>query len=298
MSTRNIQLVKWTLPAFAFIVGFFWYKRRRVDRVDPGGVNKLRGEIDDNRQDCQNNSKAQKGHMNLYDSGIHIDESYTLNSSSSNSEESQHCSPRRVSQSLDIPTRRSGSQQIAIQSGKSLEDKEICWYESPDEIKTCQAVVLGSNPKSTNFDMSESMREIMARKSVKIHGASRDNADNKIVQIFDNVTEEEETTSAAVPNATLIQAENNKLSSLSNDCLNVPDNRSESRDETNIGEPKVTQGQVICERDSANHSPVSGVLEGSVTDEVRSEGSTDSGKGLFFSSKFYPRDFHCKITLR
>ncbi|XP_043270001.1 KH domain-containing protein akap-1 [Venturia canescens] len=267
MSARNIQLVKWTIPAFAFIVGFFWYKRRRVDRVDPGGVNKLKGEIDDIKQDCKNNTKADKGHLNLYDSGIHIDESYALNTSSSNSETSQHCTPRRVSQSLDIPTRRSGSQQISIQSGKSLEDKEPCWYESPDDevIKPCQAIVLGSNPKSTNFDMSDSMRDMMGKKSLK----SRENADAKILQTFENVTEEEEAASAVIPSSALaVQAGNNKPVAIS-----------ESRHQTNISDPKV-QGQVICERDSANHSPVSGVLEGgSVTDEVRSEGSTDSGKG-------------------
>lgn len=225
MSVTNVQLVKWSFPAFAILVGFFWYKRRRVDRLDPGGNTDLDG---------KNNKKG----LNLYDSGINIDESFNgLNGSHRTSDEII-CTPRKVSENLDIPNKSN-----SLKSGRLSGDNKP-WYEDEDDdddellnVKT--NIVLGSNPKSSNFDMMEKCKSL-----------SMENKD-KIIEEEEKVVNDEKKSSTVIENSGAKLNDENKTT----------------------------------ERDSANHSPVSGVLDGSVSDEVRSEGSTDSGKGGSINGK-------------
>lgn len=245
MSVTNVQLVKWSFPAFAIIVGFFWYKRRRVDRLDPGGNTDVNG---------KNNINNKRG-LNIYDSGINIDETFTGLNSSNHTTEEIMCTPRKVSENLDIP-----SKSKPIKCGRLSNDNKP-WYEDDDvdideellNVKT--NIVYGSNPNSSNFDMMEKCRSL-----------SMENKDTvKMSKVDENINEEEE--AAEAESAITGNDEKNK---------NI-ENCTKTNNKTN--------GQVICERDSANHSPVSGVLDGSVSDEVRSEGSTDSGKGGSINGK-------------
>lgn len=75
MSFGQVQLVKWSFPTVALIIGLLWYKRRRADRVDPGGQPKLKAD----GNGSINTPKANSG--NLCDSGIHTDDSFSLNTS-------------------------------------------------------------------------------------------------------------------------------------------------------------------------------------------------------------------------
>lgn len=83
MSLGQAQLVKWSLPAFALILGLLWYKRRRVDRVDPGGASKLTKADTGLVNGSTASPKQAKVNGNLCDSGIHTDESFSLNNSAS-----------------------------------------------------------------------------------------------------------------------------------------------------------------------------------------------------------------------
>lgn len=243
MSVTNSQLVKWSFPALALIIGLFWYKRRRVDRVDPGGKSSL-------NKKAEGTNNTQKNTSNLYDSGIHIDESF---SSNQNTEAS---SPRKRSESLDIPNRKLCSQSISIKSGKSSGDSQP-WYGEDENT-----IVLGSKPQSSSFGM-------MARnKSLSLEIKEQ----TKSSKVFKHVAEEEE----PISNVTTKKSLSNGIAT----GVKVADGISED-------DKKMTRCQAISERDSANHSPVSGVLDGSVNDEVRSEGSTDSGKGDYKNNNYY-----------
>ncbi|XP_017754880.1 PREDICTED: KH domain-containing protein akap-1 isoform X2 [Eufriesea mexicana] len=243
MSATHIQMVKWTFPAFALIIGLLWYKRRRVDRADPGGINKL----DRSEETIANNVKEvapSNCNTSFCDSGVQIDELLSL-SSSSQQVEDIICSPRKRSESLDIPRRKAGSQCISAHSRTPPEDDQE-WYSYVD---------------------TTSKMEIQLDKVADSGG--------KMLKIFENVVEEEE---QKLPSENNLEqfVNTNEENNTNNEC-NLPNKKlpvtSPSKDDAN------TSTQVLSERDSANHSPVSGVLEGSVTDEARSEGSTDSGKG-------------------
>ncbi|KAK9306723.1 hypothetical protein QLX08_002640 [Tetragonisca angustula] len=238
MSATHIQMVKWTFPAFALIIGLLWYKRRRVDRADPGGINK--------KNHSDNSIASEKNQIapsSFYDSDIQTDESFSLSSSNQPREEIV-CSPRKKSENLDIPQRKAGSQCISAHSTTPKDDQ--AWYNFADTTSKME-IQLGSNPKINNFDMIARNRSASSLENAA-------DSDDKVLKIFENVAEEEEQNLSS-ENKTMVAVNTNEEININNDL------------------------QALSERDSANHSPVSGVLEGSVTDEARSEGSTDSGKG-------------------
>jgi hypothetical protein len=79
MSFYQVRLVNWSFPAFALILGFLWYKRRRVDRVDPGGSFKAKGDTGISNSSSLKTAQS----TNLCDSGIQTDESLSLNTTTS-----------------------------------------------------------------------------------------------------------------------------------------------------------------------------------------------------------------------
>ncbi|KAF3424234.1 hypothetical protein E2986_06324 [Frieseomelitta varia] len=261
MSATHIQMVKWTFPAFALVIGLLWYKRHRVDRADPGGINKKNHS--DNTIASQKNQIAPSS---FYDSDIQTDESLSLNSSNQPRDEIV-CSPRKKSENLDIPQRKTGSQCISAHSTTPPKDDQT-WYNFADTTLKME-IELGSNPKVNNFDMIAKSRSASSLENAA-------DSDDKVLKIFENVAEEEEQNLSS-ENKTMDVVNKNEEININNDC-----NYLQSKEPSVISLLKdnvKTPVQALSERDSANHSPVSGVLEGSVTDEARSEGSTDSGKG-------------------
>lgn len=254
MSASHIQVVKWSFPAFALIIGLLWYKRRRVDRADPGGTTNPDCS-DRSLVDHKKETASSKPVSSFYDSGIQIDESYSLSASSQPAEEIV-CSPRKRSECLDIPQRKGGSQLVCSHT-RTPRDEEA-WYNYPDASPSKMEVQLGSNPKISNFDMVARSRSASSLENATDSG--------KVLKIFENVEEEEEQKPAC---------KSDSLEHVNGTEENEPSVDAALKD----GAKAHNQAQALSERDSANHSPVSGVLEGSVTDEARSEGSTDSGKG-------------------
>ncbi|CAK9814481.1 KH domain-containing protein akap-1 [Anthophora plagiata] len=266
MSATHVQVVKWSFPAFALLIGLLWYKRRRVDRADPGGTDK--SELSDKSLiNFKKEAAPSESSLNYYDSGIQFDETFSPNSSNQSVEEIV-CSSRKHSENLDIPQRKSSPQCISAYSKTPSKDGQE-WYSYMDTTSNKMDIQLGSNPKISNFDMVARSRSVSSLEN---------NADsnNKILKIFENVVEEEEQKLSSEDNSVEL-VNKNEENDTNNECNYIPSKElpitTPSKDDIK------TSTQALSERDSANHSPVSGVLEGSVTDEVRSEGSTDSGKG-------------------
>lgn len=262
MSSTHIQIVKWSFPAFALIIGLFWYKRRRVDRADPGGISTLT--IKESKNNFCIKSDNVSSTTNLAEFGTDANDSFS--SPLSQNIEEPICSPKKVSDKVDIPSRKPATQPISVPSVKSLEDSQA-WYKDVEEIPNMMEVQLGSNPNISNFDMiARSMG------ATAYFDTSAGNNDEKIEKIFNDVPEQEESNTVAEINPPI-----DKQEEVNHPCVYIE--HKEQPHEDQPGEESKIQAQAMSERDSANHSPVSGVLEGSVTDEARSEGSTDSGKG-------------------
>ncbi|XP_078045998.1 A-kinase anchor protein spoonbill [Augochlora pura] len=262
MSATHVQVVKWSFPAFALIIGLLWYKRRRVDKGDPGEFSNS-DRRDRTLIDCREETTTSKTNSNLYDPDIRTNESYTLSSCSKPTEEIV-CSPRKRSESLDIPQRKPGTH--SSRSKTSSKDEEA-WYNYTDNTTSSKMdIQLGSNPRTSNFETIARSRNVSSLESAI-------ESNNKVMKIFANVAEEEER-----KDNSLKHIDQEEVQKVNDECSYHP-KKEEQLDATLSKDCAKNPTQVLCDRDSANHSPISGVLEGSVTDEARSEGSTDSGKG-------------------
>lgn len=261
MSSTHIQIVKWSFPAFALIIGLLWYKRRRVDRADPGGISTSNVKESNNDVNTMLYSTPSNEDLNLSDSGIHANDSFSSLLAQSIDETINNT--EKVSKKVDITTRKPATSPISVPSAKSLENNQD-WYKDVEIISNME-VQLGSNPNTNNFDL-------IAR-SMGATTYPNDTAnDKKIEKIFKDIPEEKESNNVHEVTSSVNKQEE----------INNPSVFTESKEQLQNYPPEEEnkiQAQALSERDSANYSPVSGVLEGSVTDEARSEGSTDSGKG-------------------
>lgn len=247
-SPIHVQLVKWTVPAVALVVALFWYKRRRIDRDelqwnDSGGIAKS------NRTEKTISNDLKEVDTSLYDSGVQkINQESSISCCYTRQEEPTRV-PRKASESMDIPLKNSTSQSTFSSSSQ---------IRHPDVETICSTdIQLGSNPNTSYFEMNVTSASSKFNKSV-----------DNVSSIFQNVTSEKEQTLHC-------ETEQNYTT----DEYNYREDEQQSEGYTIS---TTHMGQEADERDSANHSPVSVVLDGSVTDEAESEGSnTDSGKGEY-----------------
>ncbi|XP_046835819.1 KH domain-containing protein akap-1 [Vespa crabro] len=262
MSSTHIQIVKWSFPAFALLIGLLWYKRRRVDRADPGGISTLNVKETNNDVNTKLYSIPSNEDLNLSDSGIHANDSFSSLFVKSIDEPIDNTED--ISAKVDISIRRSATSPISVPSAKSLEDNQD-WYKDVETISNME-IQLGSNPNISNFD-------VIARSMGATAYSNDISNDKKIEKIFKDIPEEKESSNVHEITSSSIDKQEE---------INHPSIFTESKEQLQnypAEEENKIQTQALSERDSANYSPVSGVLEGSVTDEARSEGSTDSGKG-------------------
>ncbi|XP_014214042.1 KH domain-containing protein akap-1 [Copidosoma floridanum] len=307
MSLGQVQLVRWSLPALALILGLLWYKRRRVDRVDPGGPTAPTSSPKADKASSVKLNAVEPVKPNTIpasavkqcDSGIHSDDSLNTSGDSPVSSTSS-LTPRKVSESLDIPGRSSSS--LAQPSVSVAAFSQVPWYEDEEEVQEEEEVVKVEQNHSL-LSKSRSSAELIANgiamKESK-REQKRQQRQAKIVvangtpqlQEFDRTPDLVEASPLPPPVVDAVAddppavIEDQPLTNNKNhDKESQQPTDNESQTSSNSEQPASTtqNSQVLSERDSANHSPVSAVLEGSVTDEARSEGegegSTDSGNG-------------------
>ncbi|KAI4479556.1 hypothetical protein M0804_010953 [Polistes exclamans] len=261
MSSIHYQIIKWSFPAVALIVGLFWYKRKSADRADPGGIStsKVLETIDKLK------ASSSRENVNLSDSGINANDSYSSLHAQSIEEPINNCkevSEEKIGISTMMPL---AALPVLVPVPSSMEEIHS-WYGNVENI--CHNEVLYENhPDASEFQMATG------------------NVDTTTNYYNDLTNNSENMQNVYVNNIDIEQQNNEQLLSPSMDKQNEINHTSDINEQTEQiqnyppEEENKNQTQALSERDSANYSPVSGVLEGSVTDEARSEGSTDSGKG-------------------
>lgn len=241
-SSIRVQLAKWTVPAVAVAVAFFWYKRRRIDRGelqwnDSGGTTKS------NHVEPVILNNMKEVDINLYESNVQkeINQESSVDCCHTQQEEPTRVL-RKVSENIDIPLKNSTPQSTFCS---------------------------GSQSKHIDAEFSNNANESFKMIATSASSQSSKNVDN-VTRTFENATSEEQTLHC--------ETEPSRQDFTTNEC-NYKEDGQQSE-----GHIVQNQGQVADERDSANQSPVSVVLDGSVTDEGGSEGSnTDSGKGEYWN---------------
>lgn len=250
----QLQFIRWSLPAFAIIIGIFWYKHRRVQRGDPGGKNcQISCDCDPNLSKGKSQPEVKLTQPELQ-----------KETSSALSPNHGHCrnisNSCKNSDSLNQQIRRSPPQPIIFT--KSLVERHhrsADWYQSDDDeiVEQLNRTDPVLNKKSNRKD------QMAAKKHCESPGQGSCEA---------NAAKEEKPLN--------VEAEPLEFEKeIVNDVEVVKEEKKEKAEKKEEFEQNEMRSQVE-DRDSANNSPVSGLLESSVTDDVRSEGSTDSGKGI------------------
>jgi len=278
-SSIHIQLAKWTVPAVAFVVALFWYKRRRIDKrtSDELQWNDSGGTAKSNHVEKAILNDTLEGDTGLYDSDVQkeINQRSSVGCCYTQQEEPTRV-PRKVSESMDIPLKNLTSQFVFCNSSQ-IKYEDIETTCSADVELDSTNVKLGSTDvelNSTNIELGSTDVKLSSNSNASYFEMITTNASSKfnenvdnITRMFQNVIGEEQTVHCKTE-----PSEQNYT-----DEYNYKEDGQQS--ERHIIK---IQGQEVDERDSANHSPVSVVLDGSVTDEAGSEGSnTDSGKGEY-----------------
>ncbi|EZA58066.1 hypothetical protein DMN91_006309 [Ooceraea biroi] len=224
-SPIHVQLVKWTVPAVAFVIALFWYRRRRLDRSelernDPGGDAELSHENNAVLSDCKE-----------IDTGRH---NSNVQEETSQSSISHNCAEEEEEELTRIPTKISESTETYMRQNctSSLENSMNAHYTDMFIVPSCKL----------------------------------DNTDTQITDVFQGGNEQ------------ILYYETQQPSQ--EEYVANEYEYEDSQQEKEYIEDTINTQEHGYERDSANHSPVSGVLEDAVTpDETQSEGSMDSGKG-------------------
>ncbi|XP_014232188.1 A-kinase anchor protein 1, mitochondrial [Trichogramma pretiosum] len=336
MLVQEAQLLRWSLPAFALIVGLYWFKRRRIDRADPGGTistSECQEEQDSTKRESTpitSTPSAPCSAQKSSDSGIHTDDSFDSPKNSLDAIE-QILPLRKVSSSMDIPNRKSSASQCAsILSHASMELNNSYWNEDDTPVEES---IYGSRPSENNgFDLlakcqlpnglnnstgsvikeeevisdSDSVKIIVPVGKPEIH-EFQDSADKTESQALNKpeeaeksdkvepsiekqTAEDSEKTEAAeatekaeeTEEVKVVEVNENTEETKEADAAEIEEiQRAEDASQNENGAAKTPIIIVTTERDSANHSPVSGALDGSsdANDDIESEGSNDSGRG-------------------
>lgn len=271
MCLTRTHLLRVSLPALTLLLGLFWYRRRRVAPADPGGsdedekpenvapLTEKPVEEKEEKKQVEPEIKSQEvivkdqllqvllnpvpSPASLCDSGITTDDSFSLNLSTT-------LNSPVVSSSVAVT--RTSSESVSIPNKNVT---RASWYEEDEIADTkIEVIKLGSNPSASEFNAPKKTPQKINKSRNQSKNRNKRNKENaKVVKMTGKV---------------------------------VDSNEMEPKKKQNAPEEVATSDKhdhqtttAVSERDSANHSPVSGVLEGSVNDEARSEGSTDSGKG-------------------
>ncbi|XP_015175799.1 PREDICTED: KH domain-containing protein akap-1 [Polistes dominula] len=269
MSSTPYQIIKWSFPAVALIVGLFWYKRRRVERADPGGITTSSTNVlYDTNIDKLKISHSRENVVDFSDTGIKVNDSYSSLHAQSMEEPISNCkeiSEKRIAISTMMPVT---TVPILMPVAADTLKENQPWYQEVENIynnETCeQNPMTGSdNIQMVNGNMDD----------INYCNDVADNKDEIAQNVYvNNVNIEDNNTQL------LLSLPSTSTDNKENEINHTADLNEQTQNDSPEEENK-TQTQALSERDSANYSPVSGVLEGSVTDEARSEGSTDSGKG-------------------
>ncbi|KAI4484922.1 hypothetical protein M0802_012953 [Mischocyttarus mexicanus] len=244
MSSTHSQIIKWSFPAFALIIGLFWYKRRRVDRADPGGINT--SNVLETVDKLKSGSSREK--IDLSDSGINPNDSYTNIHPQNIEEPIDNCiqdNNCKLNQQVDVS--RMYSFLLPVENNLVNQESSQSWIQ---EIPVSSNIENNSNPGS-------------------FHTIASNMNPTNYYNIGSN-------NNAIVPSSyTNNQIEINNKSNLNetshkNHQNYIPEEEKENK----------TLTRKLSEEDPTLYSQENGLLEGSIKDD-KSEGSTttDSGKG-------------------
>ncbi|KAM3963138.1 LOW QUALITY PROTEIN: A-kinase anchor protein spoonbill [Aphomia sociella] len=276
------QLIMWSVPSIAVLLGIFWFrKKREFAKSDPGGRERIKSLKEELAEALNAELEARKCSP-LCKTERSIIKSAPIDIVP-NGSSSQRSSPLELTdEEVDIEIEK-------IIKKKSLEkDKNMSFSEKHLIVSSCT--------NQPAFVVNNKSSSVVSSLQTKIN-CSKDDADvysvkseveevlNKTKNNIHNKSDEENSEGDSTKNGTVASAvttgENSTVTDTEDlNINNIVDEPSDNNDsEHRFSAP---QNRHISERDSANHSPVDPMLASPSMchfSDNHSEGSSDSGKG-------------------
>lgn len=250
--TPSRQMLMWSVPSIAVILGIFWLRKKRDAKCDPGGRERMKNL----REELAEAFKAEAEALKLSPVGK-VDRAVIKSAPIDivpNGSSSQRSSPLQLTdEEVDIEIEK-------ICRKKSFEKEKKTVYENSLEIcnDKLDFQVTGSPTKPTNSLNDTEKSEDIAGTSCSFSASSQsilvENFDSEMEKKEDCVqTDRQDSELEEVMEVTPV-ADNTELN---NNLINEP---SDSNNDSTSNGFSSQQSRHMLERDSANHSPMDPML--------------------------------------
>ncbi|KOB79527.1 KH domain-containing protein [Operophtera brumata] len=272
------QLLMWSVPSIAVLLGIFWFKKKReYAKSDPGGRERLKSLKEELAEALNTHAEARKASpLGRADRSIIQSAPIDINPNGINS---QRSSPLELTdEEVDIEIEKIVSRKKSVVN----ENRMSAGFDK-------QHLVVSSSKIIPSFIVKESPPNMCSPLKIKMSRSEDDNisslTNEECTNDIDINTEKTASQQASTKSEVMTSEVNRNEANPSVEAeeLNVNndiDEPSDSNDSDNRF--STAQSRRISERDSANHSPVDPMLASPSMchfSDNHSEGSSDSGKG-------------------
>ncbi|CAK1552012.1 unnamed protein product [Leptosia nina] len=280
------QLLMWSVPSIAVLLGIFWFKKKReYAKSDPGGRERIKS-LQEELAEALNAEAEIRRLSPLGKADRSVIKSAPIDIIP-NGSGSQRSSPIELTdEEIDLEIERIIRKKSVDKEKKMSLGRESCMEYVKAKETPCVI-------KETECDLYSSFRTEMTCDSRENLCSTKINEDSCNLVPMENVADDSVSLTESQVDSSKVEAapsfSNFTESTTENEPEELPINKIEVEESRNIDEP--TEGQSnysnsenrrISERDSANHSPVDPMLASPSMchfSDNHSEGSSDSGKG-------------------
>lgn len=254
------QLLLWSVPSIAVLLGIFWFKKKReYAKSDPGGRERLKSLKEELAEALSAQVEAQKcSPLGKADCSVIKSKPIDIVPNGSNS---QRSSPLELT-----------DEEVDIEIEKITKKKSVGKEKRMSAGFDSRSLVVSSCPKKPSFIVKEETQSLCSMITAKkpfsndANNTSFNNGDCKNNLAIKQNTEEIQANLSQIDSikseATTSEIQTNGQSNVANtEDLNIDNNINDKLSDTNDSDSRFSpQTRRISERDSANHSPVERML--------------------------------------
>ncbi|XP_034840514.1 A-kinase anchor protein 1, mitochondrial isoform X2 [Maniola hyperantus] len=294
------QLLMWSVPSIAVLLGIFWFKKKReYAKSDPGGREKIKSLKEELAEALRAEAEF------IQDSPLGKIERSLIKSAPidiiPNGSGSQRSSLEMTDEEIDLEIEN-------IKRKKSLEKEKKMSVTAESKIEELchqnNSVIVTASEATGCMSFKSQLNCNKYDDNISFQNTDEDNAN---INVNGNII-------SADSEALALQVDSTKCDMVSEDIgieeniatdngeLNIENNITEESDNMGPSESghrfSTLQNRTISERDSANHSPVDPMLASPSTchfSDNHSEGSSDSGKGCSEAASPPPANINMRI---
>lgn len=237
------QMIMWSVPSIAVLLGIFWFRKKRDSKSDPGGSERIKNLREELAEALKTEAEAVKS------SPMGKAERAVIKSAPidivPNGISSQKSSPLQLTdEEVDLEIEK-----IIRKKSLEKEKKSIPNIETKNDLKLIETKTLFSEVSASTSNTGQTNEAITMETSHNSQNSTHEVIENNSINGSNDIEINNQTDRASVE-------DKNDDKELDDNVENEPSNNNVS----NSNEFDAQQSRRISERDSANHSPMDHIL--------------------------------------